>query len=194
MIDLFVSASPNVWDDIITGITSSAIFLGLLYLLKPKVRISDFIACSNDITLNPPQKRYYFKVLNGSLFFKIYDIKVRVYGCINIPSHNGDDVVLKELELKKSNQWVIARMNYKHILQDIFLGDKRLNSRTDYAAQFSTYENLTQILNQTAYIRVEVLAKHSLTGFSIVKIKSYKHVSNIKQGSFNSGNSCKITE
>jgi len=178
--------------DVVTGLTSSAVFLLLLYFLKPRVRISDFISSCYDN--DAAQQRYYFKILNRSLFFKIYDIKVRAYSCENIPSHNGDDVIFKEIELKKTNQWVMARMNFKHLWQEFFIGDKRLNSRSDYAAQFSTYVNLSDVLKQKSYIRIEVLAKHSLTGFSIVKTKTYKHVSNIKKGSFNSGNTCKIAE
>lgn len=186
----FNFTQEQIIGDIITGLTSSGMFLFLLYLLKPKIRLSDFITHTKENEIH--EDLYYFKIINRSLFFKIYDIKFRVYSCENIPSHNGDDVALREIALRKSNQWVLARMNFRHLWQDTLIAERRINTRSDYAAQFSTLENLKDYLNKKRFIRVEVLARHSLTGFSIVKTKTYKHMSNIKEGSFNSGNSYRI--
>lgn len=174
----------KTWDDIITGLISSAIFLILISLLKPRISIADKIAFSGGI--------YSFKMINKSLFFKVYDIKVRVFSFEIIPSPNGDDESFEEIKLRASDEWVIKRLYLFHVWQPFLLRGTRLKKRTDYAAQFSTLEDLHSMISARRYISIQVLAKHALTGFSVVKTKSYKHNADIVNGVFLSGNTCEI--
>lgn len=174
--------------DIITGLYSSGIFLIALSLLKPRIKICDKIS-----VVYPSNKPlYYIKIVNKSIFFKVYDIQVRAWSTKTIPSSNGDNVEYSAIKINKEYQWVIDRLLFKHIFQDFFLGDKRLTGRTDYAAQFSTNDNLKHLINNNVSITVEVIAKHSLTGFTRVRTKTFKHSSDIKKGEYRSGNSCTI--
>ncbi|MGQ7854241.1 hypothetical protein ACUN24_08315 [Pedobacter sp. WC2501] len=172
--------------DIITGLYSSGIFLIALSLLKPRVKICDKISSQNNNSI------FYIKIVNKSIFFKVYDIQVRAWSTKTIPSPNGDNVEYSAIKINKDYQWVIHRLSFQHLFQDLLLGDKRLKGSTDYAAQFSTNDNLSQLMTSNVSITVEVIAKHSLTGFTRVRTKTFKHAQDIKAGEYRSGNSCKI--
>ncbi len=182
----------NIIQGIISGVIASSIFLFILFLLKPRIVISDKIA-SQYVEINGKDLHVYlFKIINKSLFFKIYDLKVNAFICESVPNVNGTDVRYKDIDLIGCDQWVLNKLNFKHILQNIRKGDKTLQSRCDYAAQFFSSDNLANLLHNNSYISIQVLAKHSLTGFSRVRIMKYHHPSKIVKGCFLSGNSCKI--
>lgn len=180
--------------DLTTGVVSSAIFLGLLFMLKPSIAISPRISSQYKTINGQKEHVYYFKIVNKSWLFKIYDITVKAYICETIPNANGNDVLLKELELRGIAQWVLDRLNIRHCFQDHFRGEATLRGSSDYAVQFATSENIKNLLNQNKYITLQVLARHSLTGFSTVKTKHYRHLSKVENGSFLSGNSFKIVK
>lgn len=96
--------------------------------------------------------------------------------------------------MKGGDQWVLNKLNFKHILQNIRKGEKTLESRSDYAAQFTTFDNIETLIKNNSYIVIQVLAKHSLTGFSSITVMKYRHSSKIEKGCFLSGNSCKIVK
>jgi len=184
--------SNNIIQGIISGVISSGIFLFILFLLKPWIIISDKIA-SKYVTIKGKETHVYvFKIINKSLFFKVYDIKVNAFICENIPNINGMNVNFRDIELKGADQWILNRLNFRHLFQNILKGEKTLQSRCDYACQFFSSENLATLLDNNSYISIQVLAKHSLTGFSRVKIMKYHHHAKIVKGTYLSGNSCKI--
>jgi hypothetical protein len=196
-------ALEEIWNsktmsDIITGLYTSGIFLLALSFLKPRIKICDKISLEitrqtgTPATSTARNYRYYFKLVNKSILFKIYDVQVRVWSTETRPSVNSDDTYYKEINMIKNYQWVIHRLYFGHILQKLFIGTKRLQSRTNYAAQFSTNDNLEQMINLGRSITIEIIARHSLTGFTRVISKTYKHIGDIERGSFYSGNSCEI--
>jgi hypothetical protein len=177
---------------IISGVVESSIFLLILFWLKPWIKISDKIA-SKYVTIKGKETHVYvFKIINKSWFFKVYDIKVNAFVCENVPNVNGMNVIFLDIELKGADQWILNKINRKHLFQNILHGEKTLKSRCDYACQFFSSENIATLLNKNSYISLQVLAKHSLTGFSRVRIMQYYHHSKIVKGSFLSGNSFKI--
>ncbi len=179
---------------LIIGIVASALFLLIISRFKPKIKIAGKIACTYSKVNGINKQLYSFKIINKSWLYKVYDIQVRVFMCENVSSQNGEDVTHEEVKLRKNYQWVLYKLYWKHFCQNLFLKQARLNSRTDYAAQFSTFDNLKNCIGQKKYITFEVIAKHSLTGFSVVKTRSYKHVNEIKRGNFLSGNTFNIEE
>lgn len=186
------AALNNIIQGIVSGVIASAIFLLILFRLKPRIVISDKIA-SKYITIQGKETHVYvFKVINKSLLFKVYDIKVNAFVCKNVPNINGTNVNLKNIELKGGDQWILNKLNSKHLLQNFLQGENTLQSRCDYACQFFSSENIATLLTNNSYISIQVLAKHSLTGFSRVRVRSYHHHSKIEKGTFLSGNSCKI--
>lgn len=174
---------------LLSGIFSSALFLIILSLLKPRLKIGRKIACEKE---GDHAKGYYFKVINKSCIFKVFDIRARVFACENQPSPNGDDVIMNEITLKKPEHWVLSQMRLRHVWQDFIHGSNRLRHSSNYAFQFCTFVDLESILLEKKYITIEVIARHSFTGFSVVKMKQYKHINDIRNGSFLSGNSCRI--
>lgn len=186
--------SSKIFGDIITGLTSSAIFLGLLFMLKPSISISPRISSQYKTINGQKQLVYFFKIMNKSWIFKVYDITVKAYICEKIPNSNGDDVLMKDLELRGISQWVLNRFNIRHCFQDKLRGETTLSSRSDYAVQFGCSENIKNLLSRRKYITVQVLARHSLTGFSTVKTKHYHHLSKVEDGIFLTGNSYKIVK
>src|SRR5690554_522364 len=170
---------------IIAGITSSALFLFALSRLKPKINISEKISIEERENEQKKMETHFgFKVINKSWFFKVYDIKVRLYSIELIPSENNEDFHCEEIELRKNETWVLNRFYIGHCCQDFIFGERRLRKRTDYAVQFFSKKNLNNLVGTNKRLRFEVLAKHSLSGFSVVKIYTFRHKNDLIKGSF----------
>lgn len=180
---------------IITGVLASSIasflFILILFRVRPQFSISPHLAKDTDPNTN--ETVFVFKVKNNSPFFKIYDLKCSIGVFEIIPSHNSEDTKRTDdkVDLINDNKWVLARFNIRHISQWLNR-EKKLTTRSDYAAQFGTKFDLKTVIENRKMIRVEAIAKHPLSGFSKVKFEEYKHISQIVNGSFCSGNSFKI--
>ncbi|MBL4662157.1 MAG: hypothetical protein JKY22_00990 [Flavobacteriaceae bacterium] len=171
-------------ESFIAGFVTSVFFLFILSRLKPKLRICNKIS----IEEREGSIHFGFKIINKSWFFKVYDLRVKLYSIELIPSENNEDLHYDELSLRKDNTWFLNRFNIYHCFQDLIFKDRRLKKRTDYAVQFFTKENLTDLVDLNKRIRFEVLAKHSLSGFSVVKVYTFRHKNDLILGSFLSGN------
>lgn len=186
--------STAVLTGILSSLVASILWIVILFRVRPNLKVSPEMA----IDIDPFTKDivYVFKVVNQSPFFKIYELKCSISILQIIPSHNGEDTKKTEdrVELINDNYWVLERFNPRHISQ-WFKKDKKLKTRTNYAAQFGTKYDLKSVINDPKnrkIIRVEVFAKHPLSGFSKVKFEEYKHGSELVGGSFCSGNCFKI--
>jgi len=177
-------------ESIITGIVTSLMFLFALSRLKPNLKICDKI--SEEIMDGVPH--FGIKVINKSWFFKVYDLKVRLQSVRIIPSENNEDYHMDDIILRKNYTWFLNRFNIRHYLQDFIFNRRRLKKRTDYCVQFFTTENLTVLVDSNKSIKFEVLAKHSLSGFSVVKNYTFRHKNDLVKGSFLSGNTAFINE
>lgn len=184
-IQSYLQQSPIV-SSILTGIISSGVFLVVLSRLKPSLRIS------TSICFDKENNKYLFKIINKSPFFKVFDISVKLYSIEIVPTYNGENYKMEPVKLTLDHIKAIQRLNCSHYFQDYFCKDKRLETRTDYAAIFSTSVDLMPLLQQKSFIRFQVYAKHTLTGFGRIFNYDYKHSGNIVDGSFLSGNTFKI--
>ncbi|WP_347373681.1 hypothetical protein [Aequorivita sp. Q41] len=180
---------------IIAGVASSALFLFALSRLKPKIKICEKISIEERENEDDEMETHFgFKVVNKSWFFKVYDIKVRLYSIELVPSENNEDFHCEEITLRKNETWILNRFNIRHCFQDLIFNERRLKKRTDYAVQFFSKEKLNDLVGSNKRLRFEVLAKHSLSGFSVVKIYTFRHKNDLINGSFLSGNTSKIKE
>lgn len=176
---------------IITGVLSSLVasclFVLLLFRIRPNLKISGEIA--KDTSVRPGETFFIIKVINRSLFYKIYDLKCSIKVYEKSPSHNAEDLTRSDLDVKftSGDFWVLERFNIRHVSQ-WFNKSKKLKTRTDYAVQFGTKDDIERLINNKKIIRVEAFAKHPLSGFSKVVVEDYKHRSQIIEGSFCSGN------
>src|SRR5690606_5406462 len=81
----YFSSGSIVIINIFNGLFCSALFLFVLSKIKPRLKISNSIAVSDCGQL------FSFKIVNKSLLFKIYDIKVHLYSMKTCQSKNGED-------------------------------------------------------------------------------------------------------
>lgn len=191
---------PHItWSEIyigtVTGIISSAVFLFLLWNLKPKFKISDKISLQTAVLNGENVDLYFFKIINRSLFFKVYDIYVEVKICNPVKNINGSNYDFTAIEIPFNRYNSLNRFNFRHYLQDLLCGQKTLSSRSDYALRFFTKHDLiSELKDHSSSIHFQVIAKHSLTGFTRVQTMKYHHVLKIEKGSFLTGNSFKIVD
>lgn len=185
----------EVLSSVIIGVCSSVIFLTLLWNLKPRFKVSSKICCEPTTLDGVTIQLFYFKVISRSLFFKVYEVKVKAFICKKINNLNGSDNQLNPVEIKFNSLSSMGRFNIRHCFQNLIMGDGNLDSRTDYAAQFFTKHDLRkELADPSASVEFQVIAKHSLTGFSTVKTMRYNHLLRIEDGKFLSGNSFKIVQ
>ena len=188
-LDSIITFFKNNAADFAARIFASLVFLYILSRLKPNIKICDKIAIE-------PQKdgsiNYGFKVINKSPFFKVYDMKAKLFSLELEPSENNIDYKLEQIELRKSNIWFMNKFNPRHYFQDQIFGEKKLKKRTDYATQFFTETDVKKMVFSKKIIRFELLARHSLSGFTVVKHKEFNHKNDFIDGSFFSGNTSKI--
>lgn len=180
---------------VISGIIASTIFLTVLFSLKPWVVIGDNIAQHVIDIRGEVSTIFSFKVINKSIFFKLFDVTVNAYVCNEVVNVNGTNIHRQPIQLLGSGTRTMSKLNCGHLCQTLIRGESFLKSKTDYAAIFSTKKDLSiEINNNNTYIECQVLVRHSLTGFSKMKTREYKHQSKVKIGEFLSGNTCKVTQ
>jgi hypothetical protein len=74
----------------------------------------------------------------------------------------------------------------------VFKFDRKLETRTDYAAQIGTTCDLESVISAGNFVMIQVMARHALSGFSKVFREDYGHLTQIVPGAFCSGNTFKI--
>jgi len=187
--DIFFFITRNQ-EAIVASIVASIIFTIILFSLRPSLRISENIAkyylAEEDVEL------FLFKIKNRSLFFKLYDIKARLWQVEYISTNNTAlNTVETELALRKNEFWLVGSFFPWHIWQ-VFKPDVRLEKRTDYCCIFATKLNLEELVSNGKHVKIEIYSRHPLSGFAKVYSMLYQHKSNIKKGHFLSGNTFKI--
>lgn len=157
---------------IVTGVISSYLFL--MYFLnrkRVKIEISSHISKMNF----EGQTNYFFKFINKTNS-EIFDIRIeptfyKQVGGVGGMNIQGKDIVLKDnfisyIPCKKRND---------------------LNSL--HAMRVRTVEDLESNWNDTSsYIRLTVIAKHSLSGFTDIFVKDFYSKDVITTKKFKSGN------
>jgi hypothetical protein len=187
--------SNVIFQGVISGVIASTIFLSVLFSLKPWIVISDSITKHVVEIRGESSTVFSFKIINKSIFFKLFDVTVNAYVCNEVVNVNGTNIHRQPIQLLGSGTRTMRRLNYRHLFQTIFRGESFLKSSTEYAAVFSTKKDLnSEINNHNTYIECQVLVRHSLTGFSKMKTQEYKHQSKVKTGEFLSGNTCRVTQ
>lgn len=158
------------------SIIASFLFLFLvLFLFKPKIRLSPFICKSN---YNDGADNYYFfKMINISIF-SAYDVSIELLEVDRYPVSNG-------------------QMNSRY--RDLTLVSNKVSSipgylpswlrkNAPYAITFRSTENLESLLNnEYKSVMIQITLRHGLTGLVKVCSKEYSNKSDIKNGKFNYG-------
>jgi len=156
-------------EPIITGVaaslTASLIFIWVLYNFKPLIEISPCIA---DQTVDDDH-RYAFKIINKT-HSRIFDVKVQVLLLKSVRVHGGPVNSVNEIKLLKDHFFEIGPYDLK-------------DEDAHYALRFGTDQNLRDLWSSnTQFLRVNVVSRHSFSGFSKVESFIFDTKGSIKKG------------
>lgn len=172
---------------VVTSLIGSSIFLMLLAILKPSFAISKNIALSPS-NHYPGQESYTFKVINKSWFFHANEVNIRVTYLRDYSSHPTRDkrnLIREELKVIKPRlSFIPRRLNMGYLKTDPHCEQCGVLKTAD--------SNITQLLNGSGVIEIEVIAKHSLSGFTGMSKKRYFNSQSIKKGTFEPGDTFNI--
>jgi hypothetical protein len=158
-----------------TGFIGSLMVVGFLYLLRPSIDISPFIAeqgAGND-------KTFGFKIINRTPY-PIVDISAELVLVTpkNVPGgtvHAG-----REIPLLRSRFFELDKFDAK---------DKDAN----YALRIGCGEDIRRLWqSDEQLLRLSIIAKHSFSGFSKVVSKNFHTKGDIKSGKHRAGNSLEV--
>ena len=161
----------DVFFSVVTGFAGSLLVVLFFYRLKPKVEISKFIAeqgSGDDIT-------YGFKIINRTSY-PLIDISVELVLITpkNVPGgtvHAG-----REISLLRNRFFELGEFDKK-------------DKEAQYALRIGSAEKIREIwTSETQYLRLNVIAKHSLSGFSKVVSQNYHTLGDIRPGKHRAGN------
>lgn len=172
------------WFGVAQSVVGSGLFLIVLfYLVKPKIKLSPHIA-EQLIDSHSNAMLYRFKILNGSWFYKAYDIEVRLFHAIPVYTGDGQNVKLIEVPLRR---------NRTAFLQSAIRG--QLETEKTHACQFRTDDNLRELLQEeSSYLQLQVTARHGLSGLPGIFVQRYYSRRVIKKGSFARGRHLNVLE
>jgi len=164
-----------VIESIVISITASIIFLLLLFLLRPWIKISKKIAFYDG--------KYWIKTINRS-YFRLFDVKFQL--TIKHPhgSPGGMNVKYTRLELRKDTKLTYPRRLLFERRSEFFEHAVLVAIDDDIRAKWS---------NESDTLEFIVIAKHGLSSFSKIFKVEYKHLgTDIAEGKFKYGNNMDI--
>ena len=176
---------------ILTGIISSIVFLVIIFILRPRLKISHEICRRFDEKTG--RNVYMIKVINKSRWFKVIDVNAELISQEPVAApvltktkncNGATNLKLKRLKLKEENGhiWFINRRKYscKH---------------ASFAYIFTCIEDLDTLWdeNKKQTLHFKIISKHGLSGFPKLTTMEYADKNScIKEGRFYFGNTCEI--
>jgi hypothetical protein len=173
-----MSVPQTIMLGILSSFVASFIFIfSLLFLFKPRIAISDFM-CKGYLPQQSDKEYCFVKVVNKS-WFNAYEIKailqkVQVYQTPPVGMTNNRITNLS-----------LVLDNLSHLPP---YRPKWWRREAAHAFRFRTTEDVWSIVdNDLESVRIQIIAKHGLTGLTKVFEEQYSHISQIKNGSFTYG-------
>jgi hypothetical protein len=167
----------SIFIGVLSSLIASFLFLAFLFVLRPKLVISECIAR----TTHDGAKVFIIKMVNRT-WWKLYDIHAELAHVKFENATGGQNVYSQRLNLLKSHIWSI---NCLH--------SWRTDVNAEYAVLFVCLDDLDTLWSSDTMIEFRIMARHSFSGFSgIYRRRFYKPRSAIKDGSFKFGNSLDI--
>lgn len=174
---MIVPIATGILTGVISSIAASYFFLAFYLKNKtPNIEISDYVCQEKGKDGN---KTFAFKLVNKTKV-PIYDVKIQCCFLTPIGSDGGQHLEAKYVNLNYDT--------YTHIPCE-----SKGDSHALHAVQVVCKDDLlTMWENPSTFIRLQVIAKHELSGFSKVHVKNYHNRNNIKIGMFKFGNCLEI--
>jgi hypothetical protein len=166
----------NLFIGIASGVAASYFFLKFfLNKKKPKISISNYI--SKQVVNG--ENSYLLKFVNMTNS-EIFDIHIELTFYKPLGDYNGGNLQGKDIKLK-----------------DNFLSYMPCNSTNEphnlHAVRIRTTDNIEEMWSDnTSFIRLSIIAKHSLSGFNKVFVKDFISKDCITQKRFLSGNDLSV--
>lgn len=170
----------NIVGSLIIGVISglSASYLFLMYFLrnkKPLISISKHISK----TTFKGEQNYFFKFVNNTTS-EIYDVHVELTFFKPVGDKNGRNLQGTDIELKDSFFMYIPQ-------------DKVNDIHNLHAMRIRTTDKITeQWSDNSSFIRLTIMAKHSLSGLNQVFSQDFNSIDCITDKKFGSGNDLNI--
>lgn len=176
----------NFWEtatlNFCCSLIASLLFLFvILWLFKPRIKISPFVCFNNDQFEDEEQENciwYYFKIVNHSWFY-LYDVKVELFKMYSYPTAPSGMTNKRRVPLELTQTSVS------------FLGSYRppsLRKDAKHCYRFRTKDDLKVIAkDRHASFQIEVTCRHGLTGLVKVFQHEYSELAQIKAGKFSYG-------
>jgi hypothetical protein len=156
---------------VLSSLVASALFLVVLFRLRPKIEISPEIA--DQSTDEGPC--FAFKFINRSRY-QAFDISVEVLFVTPSQAPGGPVNNMRDVVLTRSRF---------HMLGEFSPKDEQAN----YAFRVRTFEDLKKSWSSTAQsLRVSVVSRHALSGFSGIKTMVFNTKGQIRKGRHRFGN------
>ncbi|MBK0381464.1 hypothetical protein I5M32_00705 [Pedobacter sp. SD-b] len=183
-----MSTFLQIFINILCSVCASFIFLFLvLYLLRPKILISDYISKQANTFDDSCSTTYVFKIINKS-FFSAFDVQLELFKLEQYRvTAKGINNRIKVIPMKTNE--------IKHIPSYITTNTCNRTSFAPHAVMFRTNEILENILkDEKQTLQLQITLRHGLTGLSRVYHKDYITINHIKEGQFKFGNSIDIDD
>ena len=162
---------------IAASVCASAVFLIAMYRLRPHVEISPVIADLSDG--NGP--RFAFKIINRTKA-RIFDVSAQTLLISPVQVAGGPVNNVREIQLLKSDFFEVGAFNQN-------------DADAHYALRFGTSEDLRRIwTHDSQFLRVNVIAKHGLSGFANIATMTFNTKGSIKKGKHRFGNSLAVED
>ena len=179
-----MSLTETIVTNFLCSFFSALIFIYfILWLYKPRVKISNLISKRVD-DFDMLGKTYYsFKLVNQSAF-KAFDVIVQLNEVISFPAEDGKrHNRYKRLELRTDRFTFLSRKKWEWLYPKY----------TDHCLIFRTYENISVVLSdQIKSLQIEITLRHGLTGITGVYTQDFVDEYCIKEGVFKAGNNYDI--
>ena len=160
----------------------------LLYTLRPVFEISPVIIKYPDALTG--QTKYSIKVINKSIFAAV-DVEVHLSYFFYVSAVGNGNAVSPHKDNKTLN---LIKNTYTYV-------PNRFHKDNEFALWFSTYDVLENFITQTGTnqinktILIRVIMRHSLTGLTSAKEKTYSAIGQIQDGyHFKAGHSFDIVQ
>ena len=169
---LGLKISDLILSGIVIGFITSILFVTFMSILKPALTISPEICYDSDNEI------YYFKVINKSILFSADEVSAELSISTKYNVDHGENTNTTILPLKQSF--------IRSVPGKLFGKENAI-----YAQLFGTVVDLRLLFDnsdKSSYIKIEVCAKHSFSGFTKVYKEKFRTKNKIKNGNFKYGN------
>lgn len=167
----------NILIGVLSSVVSSFVFLFLMFMMRPKLIISELIAK----TVIDGRTAFVIKIVNPS-WWRLYDIHAELVHIKLENASGGQNVHLKRMRLVNCHLWSINSVH-----------SWRADINAEYAALYVCLEDLEVLWTNDTMIEFRIIAKYSFSGFSrVMRRRFYRSQSSIREGAFKFGNSLEI--